>query len=161
MDGSDAIPDLGNDGEEFESVFYVEKDHIDSLKFKKLETTWSNGDVVPFKAMFVSPSICRGSTLSVLLSHSEFSTRLDAEDAATAHEDELWIKLDFVEKVLAALEVDGKQVWLVSKDYRIPNPPEDFVVVRVDTILSSINAPKKIIPLLEQAKFVRLRAPAR
>ena len=142
-------------------MLHVEEDHIESSKFKKLQTTWSNGDVVPFEAMFVSPSQCHGATLDALLSHSEFISRMDPEDAATATEDEYNIKLDFVEGVLGTLEVEGKQVWLVSQDYNLSNPSEEFVVVRVSSILSSVDCSEDATRLLEQAEFVRLRAPAR
>lgn len=94
-DGSDATPDVGGEGEELESVIYVEQDHIDAQKFKTVEKTWSNGDAVPFEAMFVSPSLCQEATLTALLSHSEFSTRMDADDAATANQDDRFFKLKF------------------------------------------------------------------
>ena len=142
-------------------MLHVEEDHIESSKFKKLQTTWSNGDVVPFEAMFVSPSQCHEATLDALLSHSEFISRMDPEDAATATEDEYDIKLDFVEGVLGTLEVEGKQVWLVSQDYNLSKPSEEFVIVRVSSILLSVHCSENATRLLEQATFVRMRAPAR
>ena len=142
-------------------MLHVEEDHIESSKFKKLQTTWSNGDVVPFEAMFVSPSQCHEATLDALLSHSEFISRMDPEDAATATEDEYNIKLDFVEGVLGTLEVEGKLVWLVSQDYNLSKPSEEFVIVRVSSILLSVHCSENATRLLEQATFVRMRAPAR
>ena len=155
------VPDIQIEGEVPEVVILAEENHIDSSQFAKFQRTWTDGDVVPFEATFACPAQCRAETLDAILSHPEVVCRMDDNDAATITEDAFDMKLDFVEKAVAMLEVDGKQLWLVADDCDVSNISGDFVVVRVSSVASSMTYHKNVAKLVEQAEFIRLRPPAR
>jgi len=162
IDRSDLLSELTFDMPIAEQSVSVDESQLISTKRDQVIKTWAAGNVIPLAATWLSPNQATGDTLDHVLSHPEFVNRMDPEDAASIHREQKLMKVQFVERVMADLHVEGKGVWLVSKDCELDRrPPEDTVIVRVDSVRSAANVPQTTRPFLDNTEYVELRSPAR
>lgn len=150
-----------NEEHQTETPIYAAAEDIKSDKRARIVESWMNGDGVPFESIYLQPKDCTDSTLNVLLSHPEFTSHMDEEDAATVCDDERDVKIQAVQETLGDIQAEGGQVWLVSKNFVVENAAESAVVVRVDSLASATHRGGDAKKILETADFVQLRAPTR